>query len=79
MPLRPAWTSRSISELPTAPGVAVRYTGVIRDAMGREGGCLQDWLGIADASDFGPCRFLRHQWALRDMMAARPTLGGGPA
>jgi hypothetical protein len=35
--------------------VAVRYTGVIRDAMGREGGCLQDWLGIADASEFAPC------------------------
>ena len=54
MLLRPAWTSRSISELPTAPGVAVRYTGVIRDAMGREGGCLQDWLGIADASESAP-------------------------
>jgi hypothetical protein len=34
--------------------VAVRYTGVIRDAMGREGGCLQDWLGIADASESAP-------------------------
>ena len=79
VPLRPAWTSRSISELPTAPGVAVRCTGAIRDAMGREGGCLQDWLGIADASEFAPCRFLRHEWALRDMMAAMPTLGGGPA
>ena len=79
MPLRPAWTSRSISELPTAPGVVVRYTAVIRDAMGSEGGYLQDWLGIAGASGFGPCRFLRHEWALGDMMAARPTLGGGPA
>jgi hypothetical protein len=59
--------------------VAVRYTAVIRDAMGREGGYLQDWLGIADASEFDPCRFLRHERALRDMMAAMPTLGGGPA
>jgi hypothetical protein len=22
--------------------------------IGREGGCLQDWLGIADASEFAP-------------------------
>ena len=79
MPLRPAWTPRSISELPTAHGVAVGCTGVIRDAMGGEGGRLQDWLGIADASEFDPYRFLRHERALRDMMAARLTLGGGPA
>jgi len=47
--------------------------------VGREGGCLQGWLGIADASEVATCRFLRHEWALRDMMAAMPTLGGGPA
>jgi hypothetical protein len=34
--------------------VVVRYTAVIRDAMGKEGGCLQDWLGIAGASEFAP-------------------------
>lgn len=78
MPLRPAWTPRSISELPQAHGVAVGCTGVIRDAMGWEGGRLQDGLGIADASEFDPYRFLRHERALRDMMAARLTLGGGP-
>lgn len=79
MPLRPAWTPRSSSELPTAYGVAVRYTRVVGDAMGWEGGRLQDWLGIADASEFDPYRFLRHERALRDMMAARLTVGGGPA
>jgi hypothetical protein len=79
VPLRAAWTLRSISELPMAPGVAVRYTGVVRDAMGWEGGRLQDGFGIADASGARPVRFLRHERALRDMMVARLTLGGGPA
>ena len=79
MPVRAAWTLRSISELPTAPGVAVRCTGVIRDAMGWAGGRLQDGFGIAGASGFGLYRFLRHERALGDMMAARLTLGGGPA
>jgi hypothetical protein len=37
------------------PGVAVRYTGVIRDAMGWEGGRVQDGSGIADGSEVGPC------------------------
>ena len=55
MPLRPAWTIRSISELLTAPGVAVHYTGVIRDVLGWEGVRLQDGFGIADASEFDPC------------------------
>ena len=55
MPLRSAWTLRSISELLTASGVAVHYTGVIRDAMGWEGVRLQDGSGIADASESGPC------------------------
>ena len=55
MPLRPAWTPRSISELPTAHGVAFRYTGVIRDAMVWEGGRPQDGFGIADASEFDRC------------------------
>ena len=79
MPVRPAWTLRSISELLTARGVAVRCTGVIRDAMGWAGGRLQDGFGIAGASGFGLYRFLRHERALGDMMAARLTLGGGPA
>jgi hypothetical protein len=79
VPLRPAWTPRSISEVPAARGVAVGCTGVIRDAMGWEGGRLQDGLGIADASEFDPYCFLRHERALHDMMAARLTLGGGPA
>jgi hypothetical protein len=35
--------------------VAVRYTGVIRDAMGWEGGRVQDGFGIADGSEVGPC------------------------
>ena len=69
----------SICELPAARGVAVRCTGVIGDAMGWEGGCLQDGLGIAGASELGPCRVLRHERALRDMMAARLTLGEGLA
>jgi hypothetical protein len=81
VPLGPAWTLRSISELPTAPGVAVRCTGVIRDALGREGGRRQDGSGIAGGSGFDPYlyRFLGHERALRDMMAAGLTLGGGPA
>ena len=49
------------------------------DAMGWEGGRLQDGFGIAGASGFGLYRFLRHERALGDMMAARLTLGGGPA
>ena len=78
MPLRPAWTIRSISELLTAPGVAVHYTGVIRDAMGWEGVRLQDALA-SPTRPRSTVRFLRHERALRDMMAARLTLGGGPA
>jgi len=65
--------------LPTARGVAVRYAGVIRDAVGGEGGRLQDGCGIAGASAFGPCRFLGQERAVGDMMAARRTRGGGPA
>jgi hypothetical protein len=42
----------------TAPGVAVHHTGVIRDAMGWQGGRLQDGSGIAGASEFGPCASL---------------------
>jgi hypothetical protein len=55
VPVRPAWTLRSISESLPAPGVAVRYTGVIRDAMGWAGVRLPDGSGIAGASGFGPC------------------------
>ena len=60
--------------------------GTVSELMVTERGVLGDrawapaglaWL--ADASEFAPCRFLRHERALRDMMAARPTLGGGPA
>ena len=58
MPVRPAWTLRSISELLTAPGVAVHYTGVIRDVMGWQGLRLQDGSGIAGASESGPCASL---------------------
>ena len=47
--------------------------------MGWEGGRLQDGFGTADASEFDLYRFLRHERALGDMMAARLTLGGGPA
>ena len=59
--------------------MAVHCTGVIRDAMGWEGVRGQDGFGIAGASEFDPLRFLRHERALRDMMAARLTLGGGSA
>ena len=47
--------------------------------MGWEGGRLQDGFGIAGASAFDLYRFLGQERALRDMMAARLTLGGGPA
>jgi hypothetical protein len=77
--LRPAWTPRSISELPTAHGVAVRYTG---GDPGRDGLGGRTPAGRVLASPTCPSstlRFRRRERALRDMMAARLTLGGGPA
>jgi hypothetical protein len=50
-----------------------------KETFGATPSGLRDWLGIVGASGFDPCRFLRQERALRDMMAARLTLGGGPA
>lgn len=79
VPLRPAWTPRSISELPTAHGVAVRCTGGDpgRDGLGGRTPAGRVW--HRRRVRVRPLRFRRHERALRDMMAARLTLGGGPA